>query len=105
EEIRFGDNDNLSAVVANLVGAELLVILSDVGGLHPRDPRLHPESHAISFVERIDDAVLQMAGGARTGVGGMITKVQAARVATQAGCAVVLADASEPDALVNILAG
>ncbi len=107
DEIKIGDNDNLSALVANLIGAELLVILSDVGGLHPTDPRVHPESRAIAFVERADDAVLRMAGATPSGVGvgGMFTKVQAAQVATQAGCAVVIADAGEPDALPNILAG
>src|SRR5215207_286326 len=83
EEIKFGDNDNLSALVANLIGAELLVILSDVGGLHPKDPRVYPEARAIAFIERVDEAVFRMAGGSRTGVGGMTTKVQAARVATQ----------------------
>ncbi len=107
DEIKIGDNDNLSALVANLIGAELLVILSDVGGLHPKDPRVYPEARAISFIERIDDAVLRMAGGtaSRVGVGGMLTKVQAAQIATQAGCAVVIADAGEPDALAKILAG
>jgi glutamate 5-kinase len=105
DEIRFGDNDNLSALVANLVGAELLVILSDVGGLHPSDPRLHPESRAISFIERVDDTVMAMAGGSHRGVGGMTTKVQAARIATQAGGSVVLTDAAAPDALLRILAG
>jgi glutamate 5-kinase len=105
EEIRFGDNDNLSALVANLVGAELLVILSDVGGLHPSDPRVHPESRAISFIERVDDEVMAMAGGSAHGVGGMVTKIQAARVATQAGCTVVLTDAAAPDALPRILSG
>jgi glutamate 5-kinase len=107
DEIKFGDNDNLSALVANLIGAELLVILSDVGGLHPRDPRVYPESRAIAFIERVDDAVFRMAGGTAgtVGVGGMITKIQAAQVATQAGCAVVIADAGEADALLKILAG
>ncbi|HEY7068254.1 MAG TPA: glutamate 5-kinase [Chloroflexota bacterium] len=107
DEIKFGDNDNLSALVANLIGAELLVILSDVGGLHPKDPRVYPEARAISFIERVDDAVFAMAGGTAgsVGVGGMITKVQAARTATQAGCAVVIADAGEPDALLKIVAG
>jgi len=105
DEIKFGDNDQLSALVANLIGAELLVILSDVGGLYPRDPRTHPESHVISFIERIDDSVLKMAGGATIGVGGMITKVQAAQIATQAGCAVVITDAGEPQALEKILEG
>jgi glutamate 5-kinase len=107
DEIKFGDNDNLSALVANLIGAELLVILSDVGGLHPKDPRVYPESRAISFIERVDDAVFDMAGGSAgtVGVGGMLTKIQAAQVATQAGCAVVIADAGEPDGLLKILAG
>jgi glutamate 5-kinase len=105
DEIKFGDNDNLSATVANLVGAELLVILSDVGGLHPHDPRLHPQSRSISFIERIDDTVFAMAGGSDHGVGGMMTKVQAASAATQGGCAVVVTDAAAPDALVKILAG
>ncbi len=105
DEIKFGDNDHLSALVANLIGAELLVILSDVGGLYPRDPRTHPESHVISFIERIDDSVLKMAGGATVGVGGMITKLQAAQIATQAGCAVVITDAGEPGALEKIIEG
>jgi glutamate 5-kinase len=105
DEIKFGDNDNLSALVANLIGAELLVILSDVGGLHPKDPRVYPEARAIAFIERVDEAVFRMAGGSSSGVGvgGMFTKVQAAQVATQAGCAVVIADAGEWDALLKIL--
>jgi glutamate 5-kinase len=105
DEIKFGDNDNLSATVANLVGAQLLVILSDVGGLHPRDPQSTPESHAIPFIERIDESVLAMAGGSHNGVGGMITKVQAAAAATQTGCAVIVTDAAAPDSLTRILAG
>jgi glutamate 5-kinase len=105
DEIKFGDNDNLSAAVATLVDADLLVILSDVGGLHPRDPRTYPESRAISFIETIDESVLAMAGGSRSGVGGMITKVEAARIASHGGCAVILTDAAAPDALDRILAG
>jgi glutamate 5-kinase len=107
DEIKFGDNDNLSALVANLIGAELLVILSDVGGLHPKDPRVYPEARAIAFIERVDEAVFRMAGGSGSGVGvgGMFTKAQAAQVATQAGCAVVIADAGEPDALLKVLGG
>jgi glutamate 5-kinase len=105
DEIKFGDNDRLSALVATLIGAELLVVLSDVGGLYPRDPRAHPDAHVISFIERIDDSVLGMAGGATVGVGGMITKVQAAQIATQGGCAVVITDAGEPQAVQKILEG
>lgn len=105
DEIKFGDNDNLSAAVATLVDADLLVILTDVGGLHPVDPRVYPESRAISFIETIDESVLAMAGGSHRGVGGMTTKIEAARIATQGGCAVVLTDAAAPDALDRILAG
>src|SRR5439155_7057360 len=77
----------------------------DVGGLHPSDPRAIPESRAIAFIERIDETVFAMAGGSHRGVGGMITKIQAASAATQAGCAVVVTDAAAPDALSKILAG
>ena len=111
EEIRdsrIGDNDNLSAQVANLVDAELLLILSDVAGLFDRDPRRHPDAALIPLVERIDEAVERIAGAGGAGVrgtGGMATKVQAARVATQSGAHVVIADGHLEDVVARAAAG
>ena len=109
EEIRdsrIGDNDNLSAQVANLVDAELLLILSDVAGLYDRDPRRHPDAALIPRVERIDDAVERVAGGAGIrGTGGMATKVQAARLATQSGAHVVIADGHAEDVVLRATSG
>lgn len=102
-----GDNDNLSAEVANLVDAELLLILTDIEGLYTADPRRDPDAHLIETVERIDDGVLAAAAGApgERGTGGMATKVQAARVATQAGVHVVIADGRQEDAVERVVAG
>lgn len=110
EEIKdtvIGDNDNLSAEVANLVDADLLLILTDIEGLYTADPRHDPAARLIDTVERIDEAVLAAAAGApgERGTGGMATKVQAARVATQAGVHVVIADGRREDAVTLIAAG
>lgn len=89
DEIRFGDNDNLSALVAGLAEAQLLVILSDVDGLYDKDPGSHPLAQRIPVVERISDTILRMAGNKTTkiGTGGMQSKLKAARKAAQAGIA------------------
>jgi glutamate 5-kinase len=93
DEIRFGDNDNLSAMATNLVEAQLLVILSDVDGLYDSDPKSHPQARLISEVERITPEIEAMAGTKETslGTGGMITKLKAAKRATLygAGTAVI----------------
>ncbi|MEJ2417007.1 MAG: glutamate 5-kinase, partial [Exilibacterium sp.] len=82
EEIRFGDNDTLAALVANLVEAEMLVILTDQNGMYQRDPRTHPKAEIISETSALDKTLQAMAGGGgRLGQGGMITKVRAARLA------------------------
>jgi glutamate 5-kinase len=95
DEIRgsaIGDNDNLSALVANLVDADLLVLLTDIDGLYTADPALDPSATLIERVEVIDEALERVAGTARErGTGGMVTKLQAARVATQSGTEVVIA--------------
>ncbi len=87
DEIRFGDNDNLSAMATNLVEAQLLVILSDVDGLYDSDPRSNPEARLISDVERITPEIEAMAGieGSDLGTGGMVTKLKAAKRATLYG--------------------
>lgn len=107
DEIRFGDNDTLSALVATLIGADALIILSDVDGLYSADPRVHPEARRIPVVETLTPALLQRAGGAGSAfsTGGMAAKLEAARKATAAGVAVLLADASHPDGVERLLEG
>ncbi len=107
EEIKFGDNDRLSAMVAELVGADLLVILTDIEGLYTANPRLDPRATLIREVARIDDSILAMAGGSISGLGtgGMISKVLAAQLAVQAGVCTVLVDGSQPDALLRVAGG
>lgn len=92
-EIRFGDNDRLSARVAIMACSETLVLLSDVEGLHTADPALDPNARFVPVVEEIDDGIWAMAGGSRSavGTGGMISKLTAARIATRSGSSVVLA--------------
>jgi glutamate 5-kinase len=93
EEIQFGDNDNLSALVAVLVEADLLVILSDVAGLYDQDPRIHSEARLIPLVERFDAGLLPSGGGAGPlGRGGMASKLEAAHKAALSGIPTVIAD-------------
>ena len=96
EELRYGDNDRLAARVAQMVGADALVLLSDVDGLYTADPRRDPTARHIDVVETIDPAIEAMAGGANAvagvGSGGMRTKIEAAKIATAAGCAVAITD-------------
>ena len=100
DEIRYGDNDRLAARVAQLVGADLLVLLSDIEGLYDADPRTHPDARLISEIHTIDDTIHAMAGDAVSGVGtgGMKTKILAAEIAASSGCATVIAlgSAREP---------
>ncbi|PTA69170.1 glutamate 5-kinase [Deinococcus arcticus] len=107
EQLKVGDNDTLSAFVANLVEADLLVILTDAPGLYTADPRLDPHATLIPVVERVTPEVWALAGGAGShrGTGGMHTKIQAAEVATRAGTPVVIAPGDAPDALRRIVAG
>lgn len=99
-EIRFGDNDRLSARVAVMASAETLVLLSDVDGLYTADPRRSPDARHVPIVEEITPDIEAMAGGvgSSVGTGGMISKLVAAKIATHAGCSVVLAkgDALHP---------
>jgi glutamate 5-kinase len=93
DEIRYGDNDRLAARVAQMVCADVLIILSDVDGLYDADPRLSPQAKRIDEVAEITPAILAMAGGtgSTVGSGGMASKLEAARVAGEAGCAAVIA--------------
>ncbi len=95
EEIRYGDNDRLAARVAQMIGADVLVLLSDVDGLYTADPRRHPDATHLARVPRLTAEIEAMAGGANAeaamGVGGMATKLAAARIASAAGCATIIA--------------
>jgi glutamate 5-kinase len=105
EEIKFGDNDALAAMVVDLVEADLLVILTDAGGLYSKDPRKDPSAQRISEVEQVTAAVQALAGAeSGVGTGGMVTKLRAARRASEAGvpCAIV---PGEPGILQKLLLG
>ena len=109
EEIRYGDNDRLAARVAQMIGADLLVLLSDVDGLYTADPRNDPSAEHIARVDRLTPAIEAMAGGANAsagvGTGGMATKISAARIAAAAGCATVITLGNRPSPLQAVEAG
>jgi glutamate 5-kinase len=102
-----GDNDNLSALVANLVDADLLALLTDTGGLYTADPRRDSDAQLVERVERITPEIERLADDSGTphGVGGMITKLQAAKLATAGGTDVVIASGREPNALERLARG
>ncbi len=106
-EIRVGDNDTLSALVANLVDAELLLILTDIEGLYTADPTSNPTATLMQTVEHIDAHIWEIAGGSRThrGTGGMRTKIHAADLATRSGTAVLIARGTEPDIITRVARG
>jgi glutamate 5-kinase len=107
EEIRFGDNDNLSATVANLIGAELLVILSDVDGLYREPPSAGSKSDLFEVIERVTPEVERAAGGSNSafGRGGMTTKLEAAQAAAHCGSATVLCNGRKRNVLLSVAAG
>ncbi len=107
DEIRFGDNDNLSAMATNLVEAQLLVILSDVDGLYDRDPRHFQDANLISEVERITPEIEAMAGseGTDLGTGGMATKLKAAKRATLYGAGTAIINGRTPHNLLYLFDG
>jgi glutamate 5-kinase len=107
EEIRFGDNDTLAALVANLVEADLLVILTDQDGMYDKDPRNNPDARLLHEVDATDSALETMAGGTagKVGRGGMITKVRAAGRAARSGASTIVAPGRRADVLIHIAAG
>ncbi len=104
---RIGDNDNLSALVANLIDADLLAILTDTGGLYTADPRTHKTATLIERVDRITKETEEIAGGGGSGrgTGGMITKLQAAKLATGGGSDVYISDGHQRDVLYRLANG
>jgi glutamate 5-kinase len=107
EEIRFGDNDTLGALVANLVEADLLIILTDQKGLFTADPSLYPEAELISEISVNDSRLDVVAGESRSGLGrgGMFTKVRAARLASRSGAATVIAAGVVEEVIASVIAG
>ena len=95
---KFGDNDTLSAVVAALIGADLLILMSDIDGLFTDDPNTNPDARFIDTVEHLDENLLNMgkgSTGSKVGTGGMVTKLTAARIATAAGADMVIANGGD----------
>ncbi len=105
--VRFGDNDNLSAMVANLVDADLLALITDIDGLYTADPQLDPKARLISKVEKIDARIQHYASKTTSshGVGGMATKIEAAKMATSCGITVVIANGRSSNYLSQIVLG
>lgn len=105
-EMQFGDNDTLSAIVASLTKADLLILLSDIDGLYSDDPHKNPDAELIKEVTDIDDKVFGMAKdstGSNVGTGGMATKLMAAKIATYSGADMIIANAGKTDILYDIM--
>ena len=107
EEIEIGDNDTLGAIVATSVKADLLVLLSDIDGLYTKDPRKHEDAELISCVEELTDDIMKMGEGkgSSLGTGGMYTKLKAAKIVTEDGIDMIIADGSDPNILYDIAEG
>lgn len=107
EQIEFGDNDTLSALVANLLEADLLVILSDIDGLYDKDPGKYPDAKLISCVEGVDESVKECAGGAGSmrGTGGMVTKLAAAQIVNKSGIDMFILNGADPYVIYDLLDG
>jgi glutamate 5-kinase len=106
-ELEIGENDSLSAQLAVAAEADLLIILSDIEGLYSSDPRKNQDAEVIRVVERIDERIVRMAGGAGSslGTGGMTTKINAAKIATDNGIDMVIMNGKEPEQLYALFDG
>ena len=106
-EIQFGDNDSLAAIVASLIGADLLILLSDIDGLFTDDPNANPDAEFIHTVEKLDDKLLSMGKGpkSKVGTGGMATKLTAAEIATSAGADMIIANGADFHIIHKIMEG
>ena len=107
-ELGIGDNDTLSAIVASLIGADMLLLLSDIDGLYTDDPRTNPDAKYIEVVERLTDELMEMgkaSTGSDYGTGGMNTKLQAAKIANNMGVDMVIANSADIKVIHRILAG
>ena len=104
EEIRFGDNDRLAARVSQMIGADMLILLSDVDGLYSADPKKYSNASFIPEVNELNEKIFSMAGDASPGnsSGGMITKLAAAEIAMRAGCQVIIADGRKENSILKL---
>ncbi len=102
-----GDNDNLAALVASLIDANTIILLTDQEGLYSADPRLHTDAKLIPIVEHIDETIFSLARGSSTslGTGGMTTKIEAAQIASRSGIQTIIASSSRPNILVDLAEG
>jgi glutamate 5-kinase len=107
KESKVGDNDNLAALVANLMGADAVILLTDQEGLYTADPRFDPKAQLIPIVEQVNETIFALAGGSVTslGTGGMLTKIEAAQIASQCGTRTIIAASSRPNVLIDIVQG
>lgn len=106
-ELEVGENDSLAATVATIAKADLLIIMSDIDGLYDKDPHTHPDAKLIPQVDEINEEIRLLAGGAgsKLGTGGMITKINAAEIATKNGIDMVIVNGREPENLYKIFDG
>lgn len=104
---QFGDNDTLSAIVTAMIGADLLILLSDIDGLYTEDPHTNPQAHFIDTVETLDEEMMRLGKGAvsAVGTGGMATKLSCARIATMAGADMIIANGSDVGILHELIEG
>ncbi len=107
EEIVIGDNDTLSAFVAAGIGAELLILLSDIDGLYSADPHVEPNATLITDVNELTDEIMALGGkpGSSLGTGGMYTKLKAAKISTESGCDMIITNGGSPECLYDIVEG
>lgn len=107
QETRIGDNDNLAALVANLIEADTIILLTDQEGLYTADPRLNPNAELIPVVKYIDETIFALATGSSTsvGTGGMATKIEAAQIASRAGIRTIIASSTLPNVLIDLVEG
>lgn len=107
EEIVIGDNDTLAAIVADSVGADILVLFSDIDGLYTADPHKCSDAKLIEFVDKIDDSIIALAGGkgSALGTGGMVTKLAAAKICMECGCDMIITNGANPISLYDIVEG
>lgn len=105
-EIGIGDNDTLAAIVAESIGADKLVLLSDIDGLYTADPHTNPNAKLIEKATKIDESILSLAGGSgKLGTGGMITKLQAAKICLDCSCDMIITNGNDPANLYAVVEG